>query len=236
MVPDLKNKDELGDLARAFTDMAKRLKKLEEMYLDASPLTRLPGGVAIENVLRKRINSKAPLAFCLVDMDNFKAFNDRYGYARGSEVIKALGNIIEKVVRTYGREEDFIGHIGGDDFVIITVPERYSKICNDIISEFDRTIVNFYDPDDRKRGYIMGKTRQGIEMKFPILTISIAVVTNQQRELVDPVQVGEIAAELKEYAKSIAGSVYVVDKRRKDSRQPLGEDNIIKFTRKESDV
>ncbi len=235
-VPDLKNKDELGELARAFTDMAKRLKKLEEMYLDASPLTRLPGGVAIENVLRKRINSRAPLAFCLVDMDNFKAFNDRYGYARGSEVIKALGNIIEKTVKKYGREEDFIGHIGGDDFVIITVPERYPRICSEIISEFDRTIVNFYDPEDRRLGYIMGKTRQGVEMKFPIMTVSIAVVTNQHRELVDPVQVGEIAAELKEYAKSIPGSIYVVDKRRKDSRQAISEENIIRFPQKEKDA
>ncbi len=233
IIPDLKNKDELGELARAFADMAKRLKKLEEMYLDASPLTRLPGGVAIENVLRKRINSKAPLAFCLVDMDNFKAFNDRYGYARGSEVIKALGNIIENAVRKYGKEEDFIGHIGGDDFVIITVPERYPGICGEIISEFDRTIGDFYDPEDRRLGCIIGKTRQGIEMKFPILTVSIAVVTNQQKELVDPIQVGEIAAELKEYAKSIPGSIYVVDKRRRDSRQSLGEDNIIRFPQKD---
>ncbi|MCX7793513.1 MAG: diguanylate cyclase [Thermodesulfovibrionales bacterium] len=235
-VPDIKNKDELGDLARAFTEMAKRLKKLEEMYLDASPLTRLPGGIAIENVLRKRINSKTPLAFCLVDMDNFKAFNDRYGYARGSEVIKALGNIIEKAVKKHGMEEDFIGHIGGDDFVIITVPERYPKICGEIISEFDRVIVDFYDPEDRKLGYIIGKTRQGVEMKFPIMTVSIAVVTNQQRELTDPVQVGEIAAELKEYAKTIKGSLYVVDKRRKDSRQALSEENVIRFPRQVTDA
>lgn len=236
VLPDLKNKDELGDLAKAFRDMAKRLQKLEEMYLDASPLTRLPGGVAIENVLRKRINSKGPLAFCLVDMDNFKAFNDRYGYARGSEVIKALGHIIERAVKKYGTEEDFIGHIGGDDFVVITVPERYPKICGEIISEFDRIIVEFYDPEDRKLGYITGRTRQGIEMKFPIMTVSIAVVTNQHRELIDPVQVGEIAAELKEYAKSLKGSLYVVDKRRKDSAQTLSEDNIIRFPRKGSDA
>lgn len=236
VVPDLKNKDELGDLARAFTEMAKRLKKLEEMYLDASPLTRLPGGVAIENVLRKRISAKTPFAFCLVDMDNFKAFNDRYGYARGSEVIKALGNIIEKAVRKYGREEDFIGHIGGDDFVIITVPERFPKICSEIITEFDSTIVNFYNPEDRKHGYIVGKTRHGVEMRFPIMTVSIAVVTNQHRELTDPVQVGEIAAELKEYAKSIPGSIYVVDKRRRDSRQPLSEDNIIRFPKRDQDA
>jgi len=235
-IPDIKNRDELGELAKAFSEMAKKLKKLEEMYLDASPLTRLPGGVAIENILRKRINAKTPLAFCLIDMDNFKAFNDRYGYARGSEVIKALGNIVENVVKKYGKEEDFVGHIGGDDFVVITVPERYPKICSEIITEFDSAIVHFYDLEDRKAGYIIGKTRQGQEMKFPIMTISIAVVTNQQRELIDPVQVGEIAAELKEYAKSIHGSIYVVDKRRKDSRQPLNEDNVIRFPKKDVDA
>lgn len=209
----IKSSDEFGVLSAAFNEMSKRLKQLEEMYLDASPLTHLPGGIAIENVLKKRISAGVPLAFCLLDIDNFKSFNDKYGYARGSEVIKELGNIIEDVVKQHGRDDDFIGHIGGDDFVIITTPESYPALCGEIIERFDRGVVDFYDEEDRKRGFIIGKTRQGQVAKFPILSLSIVVVTNKHRKLTSPIQVGEIAAELKEYAKSIPGSTFIVDKR-----------------------
>ena len=213
-MPDIQNQDELGDLSRAFTEMTKRLKRLEEMNLDMNSLTRLPGGLAIENVLKKRLNSNIPLAFCLVDMDNFKPFNDRYGYARGNEVIQATARVVESSVAEHGTGDDFIGHIGGDDFVVITSLDRYREICGAIIQGFDRMITNFYDPDDRQKGHITGKTRQGNEMTFPIMTISIAIVTSKERQLTTPAQIGEIAAELKEYAKSIQGSIYVVDRRR----------------------
>lgn len=212
--PQIKTQDEIGGLSEAFLAMGKRLKKLEEMYLDASPLTRLPGGIAIENVLKKRLESKQPLAFCVLDLDNFKAFNDRYGYANGSEVIKETAKIIENVVKTKGGADDFIGHVGGDDFVVITTPDRMRDISSDITSAFDKRIPLFYEPADRERGYIQGKTRQGVEMQFPLMTISIAIVTNERRELTNPLEASEIAAELKDYAKTIPGSVFVVDKRR----------------------
>ena len=111
--PNIRNKDELGDLAQAFNTMAIRLKQLEEMYRDTSPLTRLPGGIAIENVMNKRIAAKAPIAFCLMDIDNFKAYNDHYGYAKGNDIIRATAAIISEAVARYGNEDDFIGHIGG---------------------------------------------------------------------------------------------------------------------------
>jgi GGDEF domain-containing protein len=212
--PRIQSEDEIGTLSTAFLAMGKRLRKLEEMYLDASPLTRLPGGIAIENVLKKRIDSKHPLAFCVVDLDNFKAFNDRYGYANGSEVIKETAKIIENVVKSNGAPDDFVGHVGGDDFVVITTPEYMRAISGEIISQFDRRIPDFYDREERERGYILGKTRQGIEMEFPIMSISIAIVTNEHRKLTNPLEVSEIAAELKDYAKSIPKSVFVVDKRR----------------------
>jgi GGDEF domain-containing protein len=194
--------------------MGKRLKKLEEMYLDASPLTLLPGGIAIENILKKRIETQQPMAFCLIDLDNFKSFNDRYGYAKGSELLKETGRIIEEAVRTLGTPEDFVGHIGGDDFVVITEPVRMRSIGEEIISRFDKRVPDFYDHGDREKGYIMGRTRQGVEMKFPILTISIAIVTNERKSLSSALQASEIAAELKDYAKSIPKSVLVIDKRR----------------------
>lgn len=212
--PQIRTDDEIGVLASAFVDMGARLRKLEEMYLDASPLTRLPGGIAIENILKKRIDNKQPLALCTFDLDNFKAYNDRYGYAQGSEVLKETAHIIEKAAKTKGIVDDFVGHIGGDDFVVITVPDRMRQICEEVISQFDRKIVDFYDEQDKKNGYILGKTRQGVDMKFPIMTISIAIVTNEQREISSPLEASEIAAELKDYAKTIPKSVFVIDKRR----------------------
>lgn len=212
--PKITTEDEIGSLSGAFLAMGKRLRKLEEMYLDASPLTRLPGGIAIETVLKKRIDSKLPIAFCVLDLDNFKAFNDRYGYANGSEVIKETAKIIDNVVKSNGSPDDFIGHVGGDDFVVITTPEFMRDLSSEIISQFDRRIPDFYDSEERERGYILGKTRQGIEMEFPIMSISIAIVTNEHRQFTNHLEASEIAAELKDYAKSIPKSVFVVDKRR----------------------
>ncbi len=223
--PNITNKDELGDLATAFTTMAKRLKRLEEMYLDASPLTRLPGGIAIENILRKRIESGEPFAFCLADLDNFKAYNDRYGYAKGNEVIQATATIIEDVVSTHGGDDDFVGHVGGDDFAILTSPDRFARICTRVIDRFDERIPGFYDEEDRRRGAISGKDRQGRETDFPLATLSIAVVTNKTVEVESHIRVGEIAAELKEYAKTIPGSVYIVDQRRDEKARGEREGN-----------
>jgi len=122
-------------------------------------------------------------------------------------------NIITKGVRAEGNEGDFVGHIGGDDFVVITSPERYEKICRAIIDSFDKGILDFYDLEDRQRGYIHGETRQGQKVSFPIMTMAISVVTNQYCPLRNHVQVGEIAAEVKNYAKSLSRSTFVVDQR-----------------------
>lgn len=212
-VPAVRSWDELGDLSHAFHEMTIRLKHLEEMHLDANPLTRLPGGAAIEEVLKKKIEEDSPMAFCLADLRNFKAFNDHYGYARGNEVILATAEMIKQAVREHGGEGDFVGHIGGDDFILITPPERFEKICTAVIADFDQKIAAFYNPEDRQKGYIQGKTRRGEIVSFPIMTISIAVVTNQKRKLKNHIQVGEIAAEMKNYAKSFSKSIFVVDKR-----------------------
>jgi diguanylate cyclase (GGDEF)-like protein len=213
-LPTINNQDELGDLSESFRKMAKRLKSLEEMYIDASPLTHLPGGIAIESVLTKRIEASAQLSFCLVDLDNFKALNDHHGYVKGNSVIKNTAALVEKAVKKHGNESDFIGHIGGDDFVIISTPEKHSAICNMIVSEFDKSVSEFYTEEERQQGYILGHTRQGDEARFPLVTVSIAVVTSQGHIFDNHIQVGELAAELKEYAKSIEGSVFVVDRRR----------------------
>ncbi len=221
-LPEVRNQDELGDLSQAVQRMAQRLKRLEEMNLDANPLTHLPGSIAIENVLKKRLEDETPLAFCQLDLSHFKAFNDRYGYARGNEVILATAEIVSEAVNTQGGEGAFVGHIGGDDFVVITSPEKYEKICLTVIDSFDKMVLDFYDPQDRERRCIQGETRQGQRVSFPIMTLAIAVVTNQRHRLKSHVQVGEIAAELKNYAKSFSYSIFVVDRRRNSTSSPGG--------------
>jgi len=210
-LPVVKSNDELEELSSSFSKMALRLKQLEQILIDMSPLTRLPGNIVIEDTLRKRLGDGSLFAFCHFDLDNFKVFGDKYGYAMGSEVIKATAQIIGSSVAAYGAQDDFVGHIGGDDFVVVTTPERYEKICCAVIETFDRIVPDFYSPEDRSRGFIMGKTRQGVEAAFPIMTISIGVVTNRYRRLIDPLQIGEMSAELKECAKAKCGSNYVVD-------------------------
>ena len=221
--PDIRNKDELGDLAKAFVSMGKRLKRLEEMYLDTSPLTRLPGGIAIESIMNKRIAADAPIAFCLLDIDNFKAYNDRYGYAKGNELIQTTADIIGKAVVEHGNEQDFIGHIGGDDFVVITTPDTYRIICEVIIKTFDEIIPDFYNTEDKARGHIISENRQGENVSFPLATLSIAVVTNAKRKFLNHIQYGEVAAEMKEHAKSMTGSLYLVDQRGDDKGTRQGQ-------------
>jgi GGDEF domain-containing protein/CHASE3 domain sensor protein len=206
--------DEIGDLDRSFDAMRVRLKKLEEMYRDASPLTRLPGGIAIEQDIQRRLDSKQPIALCVMDIDNFKSVNDRYGYTVGNDVIIETARIVDHAAKTRGTPSDFVGHIGGDDFVAVTSPECMNSLCDEIIAQFDSIAPQFYSEQDRQNGYISGKSRQGVEMRFPIMTISIAVVTNLQRSFSSPLEMSAVAIELKEYAKSFQRSLYVVDKRR----------------------
>jgi len=213
-LPTISAEDEVKDLAESFKWMTKRLQELEEVNLDASPLTRLPGNLAIERALLLRLKEGGPFAFCLLDLDNFKAFGDRYGYARGSEVLKKVSQIMTLAIQAIGKDGDFIGHIGGDDFVLITEPIRVEKLCEMIIKEFDDAIPAFYDEKDRKRGYIISKDRRDVEQPFPFVTISIAVVTNQRRLIKTPMQVAGIAAQLKQYAKTFPQSIYVMDQRR----------------------
>ncbi len=208
------SRDEVGDLAESFQWMTSRLKVLEEMNIDANPLTRLPGNLAIEKVLLTRLQSEAQFAFCFIDLDNFKAFGDRYGYARGSEVLKGLAQILVETVKKLGSPSDFVGHIGGDDFVLITEPVQVPVLCEAMIKHFDERIPDYYDPEDRERGFIISKDRKDVEQSFPIMTLSIAVVTNKKRVLSSPAQIAEIAAQLKQYAKTFPKSVYVVDQRR----------------------
>jgi GGDEF domain-containing protein/CHASE3 domain sensor protein len=206
---NVKRHDEIGSLADAFEVMTERLKILETLHLDASPLTGLPGNLAIEKEIERRLAEKKPFSLCHVDLDNFKPFADKYGYAWGSEVIKEVGGILMNDLQITDGEDNFIGHIGGDDFVIISEPQRAEAFCSKLVNEFDRHIVKFYSEKDRQKGFIIGKDRQGVQQTFPLMTMSIAVVTDDGTCFKNPLDMAKKAAELKEYAKTLPGSNYV---------------------------
>ncbi len=182
--------------------------------LDANPLTRLPGNVSILNEIEERIADGSVFAVCYADLDKFKSYNDKYGFERGDDVIRSTARIIIQAAKTYGKPGDFIGHIGGDDFVIISTPETAEPICAYIVKEFAAIAASFYNDEDRARGYIVGKDRQGNEHHIQIISISIGIVTNKNRPINHVAEIGEVGAELKQYAKSKPGSVYVQDQRK----------------------
>ena len=127
------------------------------------------------------------------------------------------GEIIYNAKDDFAKESDFVGHIGGDDFVLITSPERAEPVCKSIIAEFDSLIPEHYQDDDRERGYIEGTDRYGVNRRFPIMSISIAVVSDVRRSFNSPVEIARVATEIKDYVKSLPGSNYLID-RRVDSR------------------
>lgn len=213
-VPQVYSNDELGDLAAGLGVMAQKLKNYEQLCLDASPLTRLPGNIAIERALNDRLRVGEKFALCYVDLDNFKAYNDRYGYAKGSEIIKMTGEILYESCRRHGRVEDFVGHIGGDDFVLITSPELVPAVCGAIIQDFDRMIPGHYNVKDLELGYIEATDRYGTPRQFPIMTLSIAVVSDDKRQISSPQEIAQVASEIKDFVKAMPGSNYLIDRRR----------------------
>lgn len=191
-----------------------------ERDLEANPLTRLPGNVSILNELTNRVEKKVLFAVCYVDLDKFKSYNDKYGFEHGDEVIRDTARILIQATQRFGSPDDFIGHIGGDDFVVVTLPKHTDDICKEIISEFEKKSPFFYNETDRKNGYIISHDRQGKGQKIPLLSVSIGVVTNEARKIEHVAQIGEIGAELKSYAKKLERSNYVKDQRNTERRPP----------------
>jgi diguanylate cyclase (GGDEF)-like protein len=216
--PQIPPGDELGELAEDFARMAARLKELEQMSLDASPLTRLPGNIAIERVIEKRLLAGERFALCYADMDNFKSFTDTYGYVKGSELIRLTGEIIYETVKAHAGHDPFVGHIGGDDFVMVLSADDVVSVCEAVIREFDAEVVKHYSSEDLARGGIEGPDRYGVQRFFPIMTISIAVIINEAGEFSTSVELATTAAEIKDYAKEKPGSNYLISHRRKQPR------------------
>ncbi len=190
-----------------------RLLRRTAAEISASSTTGLPGSVSLEQVLLERIRTGTPLAVLYADADHFKAFNDRYGFTRGDSVIRQIADIVLTSVRELGNPEDFVAHIGGDDFVVITTPDRAVPIAQRVVERFDRIIPYYYDPEDREANGIATTDRRGRVTRFPIMTISVAIVTNEFRRFHHPGEVADVAAQLKRFAKSKPGSVWVKDQR-----------------------
>ena len=212
--PQIPPGDEISELASDFTRMAERLKVLEQISLDASPLTRLPGNIAIERVLDQRLKSGASFAFCYADLDNFKPFSDHYGYAKGSELLRVTGDLILATVKAQGDAGSFVGHVGGDDFVMVLSTDKAAAICEAVINSFDAEVSKHFSPEDLARGGIEGCDRYGVHRFFPITTISIAVIICGGDEFATAVDIARACAQVKDTAKETPGSSYLISRQK----------------------
>lgn len=196
-----------------------RVKNVLEWHTkqkEANPLTGFPGNTAIERELRTRINRAEPYAFLYIDIDNFKGFNDYYGYQKGDEIISFLAGIMSKAVEKLGSREDFVGHIGGDDFVLITDPSRAEFISKHIIDEFDKGAVFLLNEDDVKRGFFEVRNRQGEIARVSLMSITIALVVSTDNSINHFAEINDIASDLKRYGKKMKGSVVIRERRHDD--------------------
>jgi len=182
--------------------------------LSVNPSSRLPGPGIIEKEIERQIELGQRFAVCYADLDNFKAFNDYYGYYYGDRVIQLTARIIKDVVFDVCRE-GFVGHIGGDDFVFVIPGDKVPEICKGIIRTFDTIMPYRYHKDDRIRGFIVTKNRKDQEETYCMMTLSIAVVINKGRMFKHVGEMSHMLADLKKYAKSLPGSNYVIERRRK---------------------
>jgi len=213
----INTKDELEELSDTFNYMTIELKKMKEKAENANPLTKLPGNIVIREEVEKRIGEGKKFVLVYCDLDHFKAFNDKYGVHAGDKAIMLTADIFKDAVSKEGTPEDFIGHEGGDDFLLLTVPERTTKLTDYIIKEFDKKIRSLYSKEDIDKGYIEAKGRESDSiLKFPIMSISLAGVSNMERDITSFSEITNTAAEIKKVAKKKGHSNFVLDKRLQD--------------------
>ena len=193
----------------------KNLTRLLTTNRRISPLTGLPGNVQIHTELKKRITKKEEFSVLYFDLDNFKAYNDVYGFLKGDKIIEFTANTIIEEIHTEGNS-GFIGHIGGDDFIAIVPYTDTEDLCQRIIAKFDKKVKIFFTKEDVERGYIEIANRRGIIEKFPLTSISIAVVVVDKDRFTNILEIGDTAAQVKHAVKNVMGSSYIIDRRKKD--------------------
>ncbi|MBQ6860530.1 MAG: diguanylate cyclase [Clostridia bacterium] len=183
-----------------------------------SALTGLPGNVQIENELKRRIASRGLYAVLYIDLDNFKAYNDKYGFMNGDEVIKFTSDVIQDTIQKYGKKGDFLGHVGGDDFVAVVDYENAKKIGREVIKVFEEGITKYYTEEDVTKGWIKIPNRKGKLEKYPIMTITVAMISNKLKRYASILEIGEDGASVKKKAKAIPGSTMLEDRRKTRTR------------------
>ena len=193
----------------------KNLGRLLSINRRISPLTGLPGNVQIHAELKKRISNRENFSVLYLDLDNFKAYNDVYGFLKGDEIIKYTADTIVRCVHNYIHEGAFVGHIGGDDFIAIVPILNCDEICKNIIASFDAHVTKFFTEEDVEKGYIEVANRKGIIEQFPLTSISIGVVEADVGRFANMLEIGEVGAQVKHNAKSVMGSSYFIDRRKK---------------------
>jgi GGDEF domain-containing protein len=194
-----------------------------ERDVSVHPSTRLPGTTEIERAIKRQLDAGGEFAVCYADLDHFKEYNDRYSYYDGDRVIYILSRILHDVVKGLLGPRGFVGHIGGDDFIFVIPLGDVSEVCTEIISVFDTLVPLQYNDQDRRAGYFFGKDRRGQLHRVPLMTLSIGIVTNRSRKFAHPAQVSELATEMKSYAKTLPGSVFVVDRRQQSESEDPGD-------------
>jgi diguanylate cyclase (GGDEF)-like protein len=185
--------------------------------MDINPLTRLPGNESILRTIQQMLDEGSESAIAWADIDNFKPYNDSYGFSSGDEVLVATARIITNAARELRRAHTFVGHVGGDGFVLVCPIAEAEDLCAGIVSRFDRMIRNFYNDEDLEQGGIVSRSRSGEVEKFPLMTISIAVMLNEKKRYSHYGQVSRDAAEIKKYVKRLEGSNYMLDRRGRSS-------------------
>ena len=192
----------------------KNLSRLLTINRRISPLTGLPGNVQIHAELKKRLLNKESFTVLYFDLDNFKAYNDVYGFLKGDEIIVYTSDIISRILHKEWLDNVFVGHIGGDDFVGIVPDVHCEKICQEIIATFDAGVNRFFTDADNEKGYIEVANRKGIIEQFPLTSMSIGVVVADVGRFHNILEIGEIGAQVKHAAKSVMGSSYAIDRRK----------------------
>jgi len=182
--------------------------------IGVNPSTKLPGTNLIEIEINRRISKKEKFALGYADLDDFKAYNDYYGYFYGDKLIRLTAEMIRDVVTDLA-PKSFVGHIGGDDFIFLIPINKIDTVCKNIIKVFDQMVPSRYEEKDLMRGYIQTPDRAGVLQKFPLMTISIAVMKNTGNSFSHLGEISHMLADLKKYTKSLTGSNYVVERRRK---------------------
>lgn len=193
----------------------KNLLRLMDTNRRVSPLTGLPGNVQIQAELRKRMLKKEDFVVLYFDLDNFKAYNDTYGFLAGDEIIKQTSKtILNNINNNDELAHNFVGHIGGDDFVAIVNDMQYETMCQSIILEFDKEILQYYTEEDKERGYLKVPNRKGIIEEIPLVSISIGVVEADKGRFHNVLEIGEVGAQVKHLAKVTQGSAYAINRRK----------------------